>query len=245
MWNEHGGLEEKKYSYEESIRIPLAVLYPGVGHKNISDKLVTWNTDIPATIIDVAGLDMYTEGLSLKPLILGTPTTWRDYLILQEFGADSGNTVRYSWAEYRNASWAYIEYINGEKELYHISVDPYELSSQHGNGAYAASMSSMSSLIDLERGITIKTQTPLTSGTVGNAYSVTFTAWGGTLPYNWTIDSGSVPPGLSLNNSTGILSGTPTQTGTYAFYIKVTDSSNLPVLNVPERYMLQFTLTIS
>lgn len=57
--------------------------------------------------------------------------------------------------------------------------------------------------------------TPLPDGTVGTPYTYTFTATGGTSPYSFYKLYGDLPPGLSLNNSTGELSGTPTASGTY------------------------------
>jgi LPXTG-motif cell wall-anchored protein len=57
--------------------------------------------------------------------------------------------------------------------------------------------------------------TPMPEGTVGSPYSYTFTATGGTLPYYFFTLYGALPPGLSLNNTTGELSGTPTASGTY------------------------------
>ena len=50
---------------------------------------------------------------------------------------------------------------------------------------------------------------PLPNGTVGTAYSYTLTAVGGKPPYTFLIASGSLPAGLSLNSSTGVISGTP------------------------------------
>lgn len=65
----------------------------------------------------------------------------------------------------------------------------------------------------------------LPAGTVGSPYSVTFQATGGTQPYTYVV-SGSLPAGLSLNSSTGAITGTPTTSGTEGFTVSVWDSSN-------------------
>jgi len=72
---------------------------------------------------------------------------------------------------------------------------------------------------------TIATTSPLAGGTVGTAYSQTFTASSGTSPYTWSVSSGSLPGGLTLA-STGVLSGTPTASGTFTFTVQVTDSAS-------------------
>jgi uncharacterized protein YjdB len=70
------------------------------------------------------------------------------------------------------------------------------------------------------------TTTSLPPGKVGNWYSRTLGASGGTKPYNWSIAGGSLPPGLSLNAGTGVISGTPTTSGLYSFTAQVTDASS-------------------
>lgn len=67
----------------------------------------------------------------------------------------------------------------------------------------------------------------LGGGTPGTAYSQPLTADGGTAPLTWTIDPADLPPGLSLNQSTGAITGTPTTTGTYEFQVTVTDQSGI------------------
>ncbi len=59
-------------------------------------------------------------------------------------------------------------------------------------------------------------------GTLGTAYRQTFTADGGIAPYTFAITSGSLPFGLTLDAS-GVLQGTPDQTGTFAFIVTATD----------------------
>ncbi|HVA01334.1 MAG TPA: Ig domain-containing protein, partial [Terriglobia bacterium] len=68
------------------------------------------------------------------------------------------------------------------------------------------------------------TTTSLPNGAVGTAYSQPLGATGGASPYTWSV-TGTLPAGLSLNTSTGVISGTPTAPGTSNFTVKVTDSS--------------------
>jgi hypothetical protein len=66
--------------------------------------------------------------------------------------------------------------------------------------------------------------TSLSDGSIGAAYNQTLTAMGGAGAYTWSLASGALPPGITLS-SAGILSGTFTTTGTYAFTVRVTDLS--------------------
>ncbi len=61
-------------------------------------------------------------------------------------------------------------------------------------------------------------------GVVSAPFSNTYTASGGIPVYAWDIVSGSLPPGLSLNSFSGIISGTPTAAGTYNFTLRVRDN---------------------
>jgi hypothetical protein len=51
----------------------------------------------------------------------------------------------------------------------------------------------------------------LPPGTVGKPYSHTLKGEGGTPPYEWSVESGALPPGLGLDKGTGTISGTPTR----------------------------------
>ena len=88
----------------------------------------------------------------------------------------------------------------------------------------AGSIASNSATLTVNRSAV--TTTSLPSGTVGTAYSTTLQASGGTAPYTWSISSGSLPAGLSLVASTGVISGTPTTTGTVSFTVQVKDAAN-------------------
>ncbi len=71
-------------------------------------------------------------------------------------------------------------------------------------------------------------QSALTAGQLNQAYNLQFTSNGGS-NLTWSVSSGTLPAGLSLNSSTGLLSGTPTAVGDYNFQIKVSDGSRSDV----------------
>ena len=74
----------------------------------------------------------------------------------------------------------------------------------------------------------VVTTTSLPAGQIDVAYSQTVEATGGVTPYSWSVVSGSLPAGLSLASSTGVISGTPTAAGTANFTVRCTDSQGTP-----------------
>ena len=99
-----------------------------------------------------------------------------------------------------------------------------------------------SALTTATQTLSITVDPPLTStmavqvGTVGNAFNQAIPATGGLAPYTFAALS-SLPPGLSLNTSTGAITGTPTNSGNYTGSYRVTDSLGYSVTGA-------FTITI-
>jgi hypothetical protein len=86
------------------------------------------------------------------------------------------------------------------------------------------------------------------TGVVGQPYTKQFNGAGGcgpALPYQYTLISGSLPPGLSLSFS-GLISGTPTQAGSWSFYVNLSDQ-NPPSASWcrPAESQRQFTITVT
>lgn len=77
-------------------------------------------------------------------------------------------------------------------------------------------------------GVNLNGSVVLPDGTNGDPYSGSYdVAQGGTPPFTWAVVEGSLPPGLSLDPTTGAVTGTPTQAGgDYSWTIQVTDSSS-------------------
>jgi len=68
------------------------------------------------------------------------------------------------------------------------------------------------------------TTTSLPNGQVNSSYSAGLAASGGQTPYVWSISTGTLPPGLTLSSATGVISGTPTEAGTWAITVQALDS---------------------
>jgi len=80
--------------------------------------------------------------------------------------------------------------------------------------------------------------TALPAGKAGASYSATLSASGGTPPYTWRVSHGDLPPGLRLNQETGLISGRPTRPGKYEFTITVTDSAAPARESLSEQYAI-------
>src|SRR5580704_14538487 len=65
------------------------------------------------------------------------------------------------------------------------------------------------------------------AGTVSESYNAVLAVGGGRVPYHFSVKTGALPPGISLNPATGSFSGKPTSAGTFSFEVIVTDSPNL------------------
>ncbi len=100
--------------------------------------------------------------------------------------------------------------------------------------------------------ITINTAAPtfaistssLPNGSVGTPYDQILSATGGTAPFTWSILSGALPAGLSLNAKTGEITGAPTAATTgasFTFAITVTDSSATPLAAQKQFTLAPFT----
>ena len=66
---------------------------------------------------------------------------------------------------------------------------------------------------------------PIGNGSVGSPYNQSLVVTGGTAPYTYSMAGGQLPPGLTLNPTTGALSGVPTASGTYTVTIIATDAN--------------------
>ena len=84
-------------------------------------------------------------------------------------------------------------------------------------------------------------QATLPPGQVGVPYSATLTATGGVVPYIWSVNTGSLPAGLTITSNpdgTGTISGTPTTIGTSPFTLQVADSESPPATGISGQFSI-------
>ena len=92
----------------------------------------------------------------------------------------------------------------------------------------ASNTTTLALSIAINSALAITTSSTLPAGMIGTPYSQALTAVGGTPPYAWLTTSGKLPTGLTLSSS-GVITGTPTLTGTATFTVQVSDSLKVAV----------------
>ena len=183
QWGEHG-LWSKGHQYEASVHVPLLVRFPGVAPRS-EHELAVPDIDVPATVLDLAGIDTATDdtdGLSLVPLLLRPGSALRSHVPLARYL----DTV---WAGVRTERWKYILSATGEEELYDLLNDPDELESLHADPSYTDERDELRAIVEAERGLAAL-PTPETFMTrIGQFAVIELPAWGGTPPYAWSVES--------------------------------------------------------
>jgi N-acetylglucosamine-6-sulfatase len=133
---EHRVRSGKVLLYEESIHLPLLMRWTGNKSlpRGVHRKQLVMNVDDAETILDAAGdtarPDRVEDGISLLRYWRdGGLELGRDLLVDNTPGAGHFDAIR-------SRNFLYAEHQNGDRELYDLQKDPFELQSEHANPAY-------------------------------------------------------------------------------------------------------------
>ena len=129
----------KNCAYEACIRTPFIVYAPAMFPAR-TDAHIVANIDLAPTFAELAGTSIpnTVNGLSLVPLLKDANADWRDSLLIEHWPTEEGVGSKIpEFYAVRNADWKYVEYSTGEKELYDLKNDPYELENIADKPAFA------------------------------------------------------------------------------------------------------------
>jgi arylsulfatase A-like enzyme len=134
------GWYDKRFMYEQSLRMPLLVRWPGVIEPGLEDEHLVQNLDFAQTLLHAAGIDPPADmqGRSLVELMKGQrPTDWRDAIYYHYYDHPAVHNVHRHFGV-RTDRYKLIHYYQlGEWELFDLEKDPRELRSLHDDPAYA------------------------------------------------------------------------------------------------------------
>ncbi|WP_214103136.1 sulfatase family protein [Acrocarpospora catenulata] len=118
----------KTTPFEEDIRVPMIVRGPGVPAGHTVRELGS-SVDFAATFADLAGgrLPEFCEGRSLVPLLFGDAVPWRNAALVEFVQPDYAPGTPPTYNVLRTDRYSYVEYATGERQLYDLSADPYQL----------------------------------------------------------------------------------------------------------------------
>jgi arylsulfatase A-like enzyme len=139
---EHGWFD-KRWMYEESLRTPLLVRWPGhVAPGSVNAEDIVSNLDFAETFLDIAGVEVPDDmqGRSLVPVLEGhTPDDWRETFYYHYYEYPGAHSVRrhYGVTDGRYKLIHFYEPDVNEWELYDLKKDPHEMRSVYGDPAYA------------------------------------------------------------------------------------------------------------
>ena len=140
-WGSHRFFK-KPCVYEECTHVPLLIRYPGASANTTVDSIVG-HVDILPTLAEIAGVTpgRPPAGHSLMPFLAGDGApSWPQEQLLEAHAVGPKGT----FYGLRTDRWKYAEYGTGERELYDLAVDPYEMENLAKRADHAAVVAELS-----------------------------------------------------------------------------------------------------
>jgi arylsulfatase A-like enzyme len=125
----------KRKPWEESIRVPGIMRWPGKISANSKSNALFSHVDIAPTLLSLCGIPIPAEmqGTDLSDVILGEKKHGPDAAYFQIFGPYRSSGVKHGWRGIRTERYMYARYETGPWVLYDLEDDPYELKNLVGD----------------------------------------------------------------------------------------------------------------
>lgn len=147
-WGEHRFLDDKVCVYEECSKVPLWVSAPSIAAR--TDNNLVENIDFAPTIADFAGVPVPSNvnGMSFTNLLSDPQTPWRNGLLLEGWGHYSALTNLHGYQGVRTSQYVYAEYYNGDRELYDLLLDSFQLNNVVNDPSYSTIILQLQNLLN-------------------------------------------------------------------------------------------------
>jgi arylsulfatase A-like enzyme len=142
FYGEHGLSGERRLPYEEAVRAPLLVRYPGVAKPGTKIDALVSSVDIAPTILDLAGIPpgAHIQGSSFASALAGRSGPRRDAAYIEYNGDEVFDwVVQSTYRAVRTRRFKLIHWVQDptRREFYDLSTDPTELTNLYNNPRYA------------------------------------------------------------------------------------------------------------
>jgi len=143
---EHGWAE-KRFMYEEALKMPFLIRWPGHIEPGSRIDAMIQNIDYAPTILDIAGIDTPQEvqGRSFKPILEGQrPADWRESVYYHYYDHGRHNVPRHEGVRTNRYKLIWY-YTDDHYEFFDLTKDPHELQNVYGLDAYSSQVDSLKS----------------------------------------------------------------------------------------------------
>ena len=194
----------------------VALLAVGTGnYANSAESARTSGTTLAVAVVPSVNVSPGSSSITLGQTVTFTASA---------SASDSG-TLSYQWSfggsaisQATSNQYSFTPGSVNQAGTYTVTVT----NSRNGTTSTASASGSLT----IAGALSITTPTTGLSGIYNSFYSLTLSATGGQTPLTYTVTSGTLPAGLNLSSSTGLISGTPSATGSSAITVRATDANS-------------------
>jgi len=142
FYGEHGLSQERRLPYEEAVRAPLLVRWPGRVKAGVKIDALVSSVDIAPTVLDLAGVPVgaQVQGLSFAPTLMGRQGPERQVAYIEYNGDEVFDWVDQStYRAVRTRRWKLVHWVQDPTrgELYDLVADPCEMNNLYADPRYA------------------------------------------------------------------------------------------------------------